>query len=182
MLFLLSLRFGQISPLAFFRWFFLLGIRLQDSSFLSEVAVKIPWRRPEVKFGRNVVKEETTQKTTKMRKKRLILRLRSLISKWFQLKDNYEKKMFVNNFACVSSEEQPPLDLKLIIFNKIKRGSCLLHKSKGEMVFDFPPFLCDTCTLVISKDFIPLPLKGILLKSDPEHMYCYFCFYFLWDY
>ena len=30
---------------------------------------KITWRRPEVKFGRNVVKEETTQKTTKMRKK-----------------------------------------------------------------------------------------------------------------
>ena len=28
---------------------------------------KITWRRPEVKFGRNVVKEETTQKTTKMR-------------------------------------------------------------------------------------------------------------------
>ena len=27
------------------------------------------WRRPEVKFGRNVVKEETTQKTTKMRTK-----------------------------------------------------------------------------------------------------------------
>ena len=49
------------------------------------------------KFGRNVVKEETTQKkkkkkTTKMRKKKaainkkLILRLRNLISKWFQLK------------------------------------------------------------------------------------------------
>ena len=36
-LFLLSLRFGQISPLTFFRW--LLGIRLQDSSFLSEVTV-----------------------------------------------------------------------------------------------------------------------------------------------
>ena len=30
---------------------------------------KITWRRPEVKFGRNVVKEETTQKTTKMRTK-----------------------------------------------------------------------------------------------------------------
>ena len=30
---------------------------------------KITWRRTEVKFGRNIVKEETTQKTTKMRKK-----------------------------------------------------------------------------------------------------------------
>ena len=30
---------------------------------------KINWRRPEMKFGRIVVKEETTQKTTKMRTK-----------------------------------------------------------------------------------------------------------------
>ena len=49
---------------------------------------KITWRRSEVKFGRNVVKEETIQKLPrwggKVRKK-LILRLRSLISKWFQL-------------------------------------------------------------------------------------------------
>ena len=31
---------------------------------------KITCRRPEVKFGRNVVKEEITQKTTKMRTKK----------------------------------------------------------------------------------------------------------------
>ena len=51
----------------------------------------ITWRRPEVKFGRNVVKEETTQKLPRWgekvrNKKKLILRLRNLISKWFQLK------------------------------------------------------------------------------------------------
>ena len=47
-------------------------VRTRHSAFLSKVAVKITWRRPEVKFGRNVVKEETTQKkkkNTKMRKK-----------------------------------------------------------------------------------------------------------------
>ena len=61
-------------------------------AFLSEVAVKITWR-PEVKFGRNVVKEETTQKKAyqdedkkSAMNKKLILRLRNLISKWFQLK------------------------------------------------------------------------------------------------
>ena len=46
----------------------ILGIRLQDSAFLSEVAVKSP-EEGQREFSRNVVKEETTQKTTKMRGK-----------------------------------------------------------------------------------------------------------------
>ena len=57
-LFLLSLRFGQISPLAFFRWY---GYKTQHSYSRSWL---ITWRRPEVKFGRNVVKEETAPNTT----------------------------------------------------------------------------------------------------------------------
>ena len=40
-----SLRLGQISPLAFFRWLTYPRSRL------------ITWRKPEVKFGRNVVKK-----------------------------------------------------------------------------------------------------------------------------
>ena len=43
------------------------GIRLQDSAFLSEVAVKSP-EEGQREFGRNVVKEETTH--TKKKKKK----------------------------------------------------------------------------------------------------------------
>ena len=39
----------------------LFEIQLQDSAFLSEVAVKSP-EEGQREFGRNVVKEETTQK------------------------------------------------------------------------------------------------------------------------
>ena len=52
----------------------------------------ITWRGPEVKFGRNVVKKKKTQKNYQDEEKssainkKLILRLRSLISKCFQLK------------------------------------------------------------------------------------------------
>ena len=51
----------------------------------------ITWRRPEVKFGRNVVKKKQNKNYQDEDKKstinkKLILRLRSLISKWFQLK------------------------------------------------------------------------------------------------
>ena len=138
-LFLLSLLFGQISPVAFFRWFLpwprigmmsLVTVSPVITAFHScclshhvfeqvnlwpawvgfETAIfwqcspgtvetqrlyplKITWRRPEVKFGWNVLKEETTQHKKlprwgqKVRNKwKLILRLRSIISKWFQLK------------------------------------------------------------------------------------------------
>ena len=51
-LFLLSLRFGQISPLAFFRWF----TATLDRN--TESCNRITWRRPEGKFGRNVVKKK----------------------------------------------------------------------------------------------------------------------------
>ena len=56
----------------------------------------ITWRRPEVKFGRNVVKKklhknyQDEDKKSAINKK-LILRLRSLVSKWFQLKDISDK-------------------------------------------------------------------------------------------
>ena len=74
LLFLLSLRFGQISPLASFRWFFTATSDRNDEScnrIPSNYCLpirgcsKITWRRPELKFGRNVVKEETTQKKKK---------------------------------------------------------------------------------------------------------------------
>ena len=90
-------------------------IRLQDSSFLSEVAVKITWRRPDVKFGRNEVKEETTQKNYQDEDKKsaiikkLILRLGSLISKLFQLK-TIPNQMFLK---CLKYQESLiPLDFK----------------------------------------------------------------------
>ena len=54
----------------------------------------ITWRRPEVRFGRNIVKkkqhknyqDEDKKSTINLKKKKLILRLRNLISKWFRWK------------------------------------------------------------------------------------------------
>ena len=64
---------------------------------------KITWRRPEVKFGWNVVKAENNTKTTKIRTKKIkiILRLRSLISKWFQLKTITKIDLFI--FITISA-------------------------------------------------------------------------------
>ena len=74
------------------------GYKTQHSSPRSRL---ITWRRPEVKFGRNEVKKKQHKNYQDEDKKsainkRLILRLRSLISKWFQLKTT-------NNihFACI---------------------------------------------------------------------------------
>ena len=109
-----SLRFGQISPLAFFRWFLprprigmmslvtvspvstafhscclsITGYKTQHSYPRSRL---ITWRRPKVKFGRNVVKKKQRKNDQDEDKKsainkKIILRLRSLTSKWFQLK------------------------------------------------------------------------------------------------
>ena len=67
-----SLRFGQISPLAFFRWLTATsdrnaksynGIPSNCCSYKTQHSYPtsrlITWRRPEVKFGRNVVRKTT---------------------------------------------------------------------------------------------------------------------------
>ena len=54
-LFFLSLRFGQISPV-------ITGDTVTRLSIPIRGCGKITWRRPEVKFGWNVVKEKKTQK------------------------------------------------------------------------------------------------------------------------
>ena len=63
-LFLLSQRFGQISPLDRQQLWkaVITGDTVTSLSIPIRGRGKITWRRPEVKFGRNVVKEETTQK------------------------------------------------------------------------------------------------------------------------
>ena len=90
-----SLRFGQISALAFFRWLawrqYFLGIRLQDSAFLSDVTVN-HLKKARGEFWPKRSEEETTQKLPRWgqksaKMKKLILRLRSLISKILPIKD-----------------------------------------------------------------------------------------------
>ena len=60
-----SLRFGQISPLAFFRWLTATSDRNAESCNRIPSNYCLPWllsiaprRRPEVKFGRNVAKKK----------------------------------------------------------------------------------------------------------------------------
>ena len=97
-----SLRFGQISSLALFRWLTANSERL------------ITWRRPEVKFCRNVVKKKQHKNYQDDKKsainEKIIFRLRSLISKWFQFKAFllvrlsliwfYLKSNFSVNYIC----------------------------------------------------------------------------------
>ena len=58
----LSQRFGQISPLAVFRWLTMTSYRNAESCNRIPIhsyprSLLITWRRPEVKFGRNAVKK-----------------------------------------------------------------------------------------------------------------------------
>ena len=99
-LFLLSLRFGQISPLAFFRWFTATSDRNAES---CKVAINhLKKARGEIWPKRSERRNNT--KTTMMRTKSpqwkqttLILRLRSLISKWFELKTI---TIYISKFHC----------------------------------------------------------------------------------
>ena len=81
---LFSLRFGQISPLAFNNYW----RRLQDSAFLSDVVVD------HLKKARGEIWPKRSEKTNNQDEdkkssqeiKQIILKLRSLISKGFQIK------------------------------------------------------------------------------------------------
>ena len=109
-----SLRFGQISLLAFFRW--LTATLYRNPEFCNRIPSDyktqhsytrsrlITWRRPEVKFDRNVVrriKKKSKKKHQDEDKKsainKLILRLRSLISKGFPIKTKWILLGFINN-------------------------------------------------------------------------------------
>ena len=78
----------------------------------------ITWRRPGVKFGRNVMKKkqhknyQDTDKKSAINKK-LILRLRSLILKWFQLKTN------LSSFVCTQLNSFKNCNIILIILFNI---------------------------------------------------------------
>ena len=98
-LFLLSLRFGQISPLAFFRWF-LPRPRIGMMSLVTVSPVITAFHSwclshhvfDQVNLWPAWVGFEAAIFWQCSLNKKLILRLRSLISKWFQLKDNYNPK------------------------------------------------------------------------------------------
>ena len=108
-LFLLSLRFGQISPLAFFRWFTATSVRNVESCnripsnyclpVLLSIAPRFWPSKPLAGLGRIWNRYLLTMLTWNRRdstplsaapqkvrnkQKKLILRLRSFISKWFQ--------------------------------------------------------------------------------------------------
>ena len=94
-------------------------VRRKHSYPMSQL---ISWRRPEAKFGRNVMRKnnrKTTKMRTEVRNKKLILRLRSLISKGFPIKTNtrlYSTLLYWGEIYCLgicwSSQE---LYIKILV-------------------------------------------------------------------
>ena len=95
----------------------------------------ITWRRPEVKFGRNVVKKKHKNYQDEDKKstinKKLILRLRSLISKWFQLKTLTLYFRKGDDLLCVRGEwrQEQTVILTQVLLSTI--ATLLLHLGLG---------------------------------------------------
>ena len=110
------------------------GILLQESSFLSEVAVKITWRRPEVKFVRNVVKEETTPKKKKKsnyqdedKKSAINKKLNTFVEMWFSYLNKFNN-LLIGLWRCEEKTKQSDtVNMSVNVFFLFRWNHILIH-------------------------------------------------------